>query len=230
MPGFRVRADSGGHPPGVAGWLLVVLCGVTGLYCLVLRHRCPGAGSEAVMGLGMAAMGLPASVFTPPAWWWAGYAVVFGAEAARSAWALRGGGARGRHAHHLIGSLAMVYMALPTGAAAQAEPGTHGAHGAGGVPLLTGALLAYYAVWTLRAGARLVPAPALPTTLPAATALAAPTPARPPAMPTAPSVPAAAPFAPPPSPAAAGVAACRVAMAVAMLVMLAGGHAVPGAR
>ncbi|TXS34692.1 DUF5134 domain-containing protein, partial [Streptomyces sp. ms191] len=33
----------------------------------------------------------------------------------------------------------------------------HGAAGTGGIPLLTGALLAYYSVYVLRAGARLVP-------------------------------------------------------------------------
>ncbi|MEV6205122.1 DUF5134 domain-containing protein, partial [Streptomyces sp. NPDC051771] len=40
--------------------------------------------------------------------------------------------------------------------------GVHAAHGAGaaagGIPLLTGGLLLYYAVYVLRSGARLVPA------------------------------------------------------------------------
>lgn len=216
-PASRVCRAPDGHPPGVAGWLLVVLCGVAGLYCLVLRRRCQEAGREAVMGLGMAVMGLPGWVFAPPGWWWAAYVAVFGTEAARAAWALRGGGPRGCHAHHLVGSLAMVYMALPADAAQAAQGASgaygHAAHGSGGVPLLTGALLVYHAVWTLRAGARLVPAPAHHAAPPLA--------------------PAAAPVYPAPAPAppaAAGIAACRVAMALAMVVMLAGGHAGAGAR
>ncbi|WP_028964532.1 DUF5134 domain-containing protein [Streptomyces thermolilacinus] len=219
----------------MAGWLLVALCGVTGLYCLARRRRCEGAGREAVMGLGMAVMGLPPAVFAPPGWWWAVYAAVFGGEAARAVWKLRGGGPRGHHVHHLVGSLTMVYMALPTGGAVQ---GAHGAHGGGGVPLLTGALLAYQAVWALRAGARLARAP-VPTAapLPAATAIPAPAP---------PAVPAPAPASAPdltrrpgkgpgkgpggrpgegpargPGAAPEAVAGCRVVMAVAMLVMLA---------
>ncbi|MEU3449033.1 DUF5134 domain-containing protein [Streptomyces thermolilacinus] len=170
----------------MAGWLLVALCGVTGLYCLARRSRCEGAGREAVMGLGMAVMGLPPAVFAPPGWWWAVYAAVFGAEAARAAWNLWGG-PRGHHVHHLVGSLAMVYMALPTGDAVHGAHAAHGSHGGGGLPLLTGALLAYYAVWALRAGAR-----------PARAAARGP------------------------DAGAEAVAGCRVVMAVAMLVMLAG--------
>ncbi|WP_149182880.1 DUF5134 domain-containing protein [Streptomyces sp. TRM49041] len=186
--------------PAVAGWLLVALCGVTGLYCLLRMRRCAGgrrreAGSEAVMGLGMAVMGVPAVVVAPPEWSWAVYATVFGAASVRAAWALRGSGPGGHHLHHLVGSLAMVYMAVP--AAGSAAGGVHAGHighvghAGGGVPLVTGALLAYYAVWVLRAGTRLVPL--------AATAS---------------------------GPAAAGEGepeladACRLVMAVAMLAML----------
>ncbi|WP_435851469.1 DUF5134 domain-containing protein, partial [Streptomyces thermolilacinus] len=234
-----------GHPPVVAGWLLVALCGVSGLYCLARRRRCEGAGREAVMGLGMAVMGLPPAVFAPPGWWWAVYAAVFGGEAARAVGKLRGGGPRGHHVHHLVGSLTMVYMALPAGDAAH---GAHGAHGGGGVPVLTGALLVYYAVWTLRAGARLAQVP-VPGAAPAPAPTAAPAPVR-----TATPAPASSPVpAPVSAPDPAGrpvkgpgrgpggrpgagsaqgsgaasetVAGCRVVMAVAMLVMLA---AMPG--
>ncbi|WP_175407443.1 DUF5134 domain-containing protein [Streptomyces sp. TRM64462] len=156
--------------PVVSGWLLVVLCGAAGAYCLwraVRMRRCGAdgerreAGGEAVMAFGMAAMGVPAAVVAPPDWSWVVYAAVFGTAALRAAGGLRRGG--GRHAHHLVGSLAMVYMAVPlAGGAAAAGAGAgdhagHLGHAGGGLPLVTGALLAYYAVWVLLAGVRLVP-------------------------------------------------------------------------
>ncbi|MER7621008.1 DUF5134 domain-containing protein [Streptomyces sp. NPDC126503] len=146
------------HGPALPGWLLVALCALSGAYCLLRIRACAGeqrraAGGEAVMGFGMAAMALPAAVLTPPAWSWAVYAAVFGAAALHG---LAGARRGGHHLHHVVGSLAMVYMAV-----AMAAPGAHGGHtAAGGVPLLTGALLLYYAVYVLRAGRRLVPAPA----------------------------------------------------------------------
>ncbi|MFG3496337.1 DUF5134 domain-containing protein [Streptomyces sp. NPDC047928] len=152
------------HGPATSGWLLAALCALTGAYCLVRLRDCGGAAEreeaagEAVMGFGMAVMALPAAVVTPPEWSWTVYAVVFGAASLRALWSVRGGG---HHLHHLIGSLAMVYMAVPV---AGGGHGTHGAPGTGGggVPLVTGALLAYYMVYVLRAGARLVPAAAGP--------------------------------------------------------------------
>ncbi|MFE6099286.1 DUF5134 domain-containing protein [Streptomyces laurentii] len=192
------------HGPTVSGWLLVVLCGASGVYCLARMVRMTrlsrerdghparepaGAGSEALMGFGMAAMALPAAVLTPPAWSWAVYAVVFGLAAlyglAAVAW--RGGTRRrgrrhggygrygggsgrfyGHHLHHLVGSLAMVYMAVAMAPAAGAgAQGGHGGHGGGhgdmaavgGIPLLTGVLLVYFAGYALLSGARLVPVP-----------------------------------------------------------------------
>ncbi|MFJ4918108.1 DUF5134 domain-containing protein [Streptomyces sp. NPDC088726] len=156
------------HGPAMSGWLLMAMCALTGAYCLLRTRAGTGeerrtARAEALMGFGMAAMAVPAAVLAPPAWAWAVYAALFGAAALRALWFSR---RSGHHLHHLVGSSAMVYMAL-----AMAGPGTavHGGHGshtmaaAGGVPLLTGLLLVYYAVYVLRSGARLIPVAATAT-------------------------------------------------------------------
>ncbi|MFI9151465.1 DUF5134 domain-containing protein [Streptomyces sp. NPDC053367] len=147
------------HGPASPGWLLVALCAATGAYCLLrLRSRVEeqrrSAGTEALMGFGMAAMAVPAAVFTPPPWAAAGYAAVFGAAALRALWAAR---ADARHLHHLVGDAAMVYMAL----AMAASPGGH-AHGGSGVPALTGVLLLYFTGYVLLSGVRLVPVAGVP--------------------------------------------------------------------
>ncbi|GAA2813697.1 DUF5134 domain-containing protein [Streptomyces showdoensis] len=147
--------------PALSGWLLVLVCAAGGAYCLRRVRRGSGeerraAAGEAVMGFGMAAMALPATVVAPPEWVLVLYAGVFGLAAlAGLLGALRRGG---HHLHHLVGSLAMVYMAVAMVAApgAGAHAG-HGAAGTAGVPLLTGALLAYFGVYVLRSGTRLVP-------------------------------------------------------------------------
>lgn len=145
------------------GWLLMALCAMTGAYCLLRTRSESGEGrrtarAEALMGFGMAAMAVPAAVVTPPSWAWAVYAVLFGAASLRALWFSR---RSGHHLHHLVGSAAMVYMALtmaPGGGAAHAGHAGHGvAATAGGVPLLTGLLLAYYAMYVLRSGTRLIP-------------------------------------------------------------------------
>jgi hypothetical protein len=145
------------HGPASPGWLLVALCAATGAYCL-LRMRSPvaeqrrTAGGEALMGFGMAAMAIPAVAFTPPSWAWPADAVVFGAAALRALWAAR---TDPHHLHHLVGAAAMVYMSV----AMAAEPASHHhVHGGSGVPLVTGALLLYFAGYVLLSGARLVPA------------------------------------------------------------------------
>ncbi|MGW8888437.1 DUF5134 domain-containing protein [Streptomyces sp. NPDC055749] len=154
------------HGPALSGWLLMVLCGVAGAYCLSRTRGATGeerraARAEAVMGFGMAAMAVPAALLTPPAWAWAVYAVLFGGAALRALWFVRSGG---HHLHHLVGSLAMVYMAVAM--APGAGQGGHAGHGAaasaGGVPLLTGVLLAYYAFYVLRSAGRLIPVTATP--------------------------------------------------------------------
>lgn len=155
------------HGGALAGWLLMALCAVSGAYCL-LRTRTgtpqerQTARGEALMGFGMAAMALPAAVLTLPEWSWAVYGAVFGAAALRALWAARGGAHH--HLHHLVGSLAMVYMAVTMApGAAGAGAGGHAGHGAaaggaGGVPLLTGVLLVYYALYVLRSAGHLIPA------------------------------------------------------------------------
>ncbi|MFI9170325.1 DUF5134 domain-containing protein [Streptomyces lincolnensis] len=146
------------HGPVSPGWLLVVLCAATGAYCLLrmrssVEEQRRAAGGEALMGFGMAAMAVPAAAFTPPSWAWSGYAAVFGAAALRALWAAR---TSAHHVHHLVGSSAMVYMAVVMAL----SPGGHAGHGGAGVPLLTGALLLYFTVYVLRSGVRLVPAAA----------------------------------------------------------------------
>ncbi|MET9293478.1 DUF5134 domain-containing protein [Streptomyces sp. NPDC003077] len=144
------------HGPPWVGWALVVLCAGAGAYCLS-RARTGTTGQrreargEALMGLGMAVMAAPGSASSLPAWSSWVYAVVFGAA---GLWAV----AR-RHAHHAVGAAAMVYMTL-----AMAHPAAGGAEHAhsspaapGGAPALTGLLLAYYAVFAVVAGVRLVP-------------------------------------------------------------------------
>ncbi|MFD4343600.1 DUF5134 domain-containing protein [Streptomyces coelicoflavus] len=143
------------HGPASSGWLLVALCAATGVYCLLrmrsgVEEQRSAAGGEALMGFGMAAMAVPAAVFTPPAWVWPGYAVVFGAAGLRALWAARSGR---HHLHHLVGAAAMVYMAVAmTGSPAHAH-----AHGTSGTPVLTGALLLYFTGYVLLAGVRLIP-------------------------------------------------------------------------
>ncbi|MHC3467874.1 DUF5134 domain-containing protein [Streptomyces sp. 7R007] len=147
------------HGPASPGWLLVALCAATGAYCLLrmrstVEEQRRSAGGEALMGFGMAAMAVPAAVFSPPSWTWPAYAAVFGAAALRALWAARTGP---HHLHHLVGTAAMVYMAVVMAA----SPGHHAGHGTpSGVPPVTGALLLYFTGYVLLAGARLLPAAA----------------------------------------------------------------------
>lgn len=144
------------HGPASLGWLLVALCALTGCYCLLrmrsaVEEQRRAAGGEALMGFGMAVMAVPAAAVAPPRWAWLAYAAVFGVVAVRTLWASRTGP---HHLHHLVGALAMVYMA----AVMAASPG--GGHGGAGLPLLTGVLLLYFAGYVLWAGVRLIPVPA----------------------------------------------------------------------
>lgn len=151
------------HGPGSASWLLVALCAGSGAYCLLrMRSRVEEqrrtAGGEALMGFGMAMMALPGAVLDPPRGAWLAFAAVFAAAGLRVAWATRRGPRRphhgvGGHLHHVVGALAMVYMS----AAMVAAPAGHGGHGGAGVPVVTGALLLYFAGHVLLSGARLAP-------------------------------------------------------------------------
>ncbi|OEU92104.1 hypothetical protein DB35_06055 [Streptomyces abyssalis] len=171
------------HGSATVGWLLSALCAFVAAVCL-LRARGAGgmrrraATSEALMGLGMAAMALPGSVsaaLSPLV-----FLMLFGAvsvrelalllEARRTGGQLPGpaGPEQPRrprhfhHLHHLVGALAMIYMALAMQAShgAPAGAGGHAAASAAasGLPLVTGALLVYYAAYVLRTGLLLLPA------------------------------------------------------------------------
>ncbi|MBC7269917.1 MAG: DUF5134 domain-containing protein [Streptomyces sp.] len=149
------------HGPVPPGWLLVALCAAAGAYCLLrlrsaVEEQRRAAGGEALMGFGMAAMAVPATVFTPPGWVWPLYAAVFGAAALHALWTARHDA---RHLHHLVGAAAMVYMA-----AVMAGSPTHATGhvpGGSGLPALTGALLLYFTGYVLLSGVRLVPVPAV---------------------------------------------------------------------
>ncbi|TDC71588.1 DUF5134 domain-containing protein, partial [Streptomyces hainanensis] len=145
------------------------------------------AGAEGVMGLGMAAMAVPAAAPWPPAF-----------HAACAAVALCGAVllvAEGTHrGHHLVEALAMAYAAVAMAGA----PTAHAGHQApAGLPVLTGVLLVYFAGYALRAAPRLLPAGGTAAGRPVA---APATGRRPPEV----------------------AAACRLALAVAMVAMLLG--------
>ncbi|MGW5847572.1 DUF5134 domain-containing protein [Streptomyces sp. NPDC055254] len=191
-------------PAAVSAWLLVVLCAASGAYCLARAGRAGGAArgaavGEAVMGFGMAWMAAPAGVgsWVPPV-----LLAVFCGAAAHALWLLRGGA---HHAHHLVGSLAMAYMALAMTRAPVSIPagGGHGGGGPGsGLPLVTGALLLYFAGYVLLGGARLVATGAPPGGAAASVALSGGSAAGPAPRP------------------AELTRACRLAMGIGMLAML----------
>ncbi|RAG81701.1 DUF5134 domain-containing protein [Streptacidiphilus pinicola] len=151
---------------GVIAWLLVLLCGGAGAYCagrLCLRRAAPAAhraadATEAVMGLGMAAMA--AGLVTPTG---VGVAVYGSAALASLVLAALATGHRAHHAYHLVGHGAMVYMTV---AMAAAPPGSGSSDLAGmagmpgmperGVPAVTGALLVACVLVSVGAGLRLV--------------------------------------------------------------------------
>lgn len=135
----------------VSSWLLVLLCVVSGAYCLRrARGSDGGAAGEAVMGFGMALMAVPLGGHDD-GWRAPVLGVVFGGAALHALWLLRGGS---HHAHHLVGSLTMVYMALMAGTGSDTGRSTP----SGRPPLLTGALLLYYAGYVMLGGTRLITA------------------------------------------------------------------------
>lgn len=210
------------HGPPLVAWLLVALSAAAGAACLLRRQ----ARDEALMALGMAVMAVPVSVFDPRPWGTPVFTAVFALTALRALLLAR---RSGHHLHHSVSSAAMVYMAL---AMAGAGPGgaheEHSAHAAAGAPLLTGALLLYFAAYVLLAGVRLVTAPgdvpglprvAAPALPPGALAHAirpAPSPVLAPAVAGLPAAVARVPLRHAPEVAAA----CRVSMALGMFAML----------
>ncbi|MFF0548887.1 DUF5134 domain-containing protein [Streptomyces sp. NPDC004311] len=137
----------------LSSWLLVLLCAVSGAYCL-RRVRGAGGGAaagEAVMAFGMALMAVPLAL--GGGWRAPLLGGVFCAAALHALWMLRHGL---HHAHHLVGSLTMAHLALAPAAAGQGA--AHAAHTAAGPPLLTGALLLYYAGYVVLGGTRLIAA------------------------------------------------------------------------
>lgn len=152
------------HGPELSGWLSVALCAATGAYCLLrMRSRVEeqrrAAGGEALMGFGMAMMAVPATAFSPPSWAWPVHAAVFAATGLHALWTARTGAP---HLHHLIGSGAMVYMAVTMASASASAghgPGHPPGQGGAGLPPLTGILVLYFAGYILVTGVRLIPAP-----------------------------------------------------------------------
>ncbi|WP_053701563.1 DUF5134 domain-containing protein [Streptomyces sp. WM6368] len=138
----------------VSSWLLVLLCAVSGAYCLWRVRGSGGAAGEAVMGFGMALMALPLG--HGDGWRIPVLAVVFCGASLHALWLLRGGA---HHAHHLVGSLTMVYMTVTAGTAPADGQGHGQSHAPGaGLPLLTGALLLYFAGYVVLGGSRLITA------------------------------------------------------------------------
>jgi Domain of unknown function (DUF5134) len=149
----------------VVGWLLAAITATAGLYCLARIPATHGrarraACSEAVMGLGMAVMSTPVGGSAQGTWGAALFACVFGlltVSALRSVWRERRSAHRAHHAHHAVGAASMVYMAVVAALAPRGVPmAGMAAHGGMGIPVLTGALLVYFAVFALGQGPRLV--------------------------------------------------------------------------
>jgi len=141
------------HGPPLVAWLLVALSAATAISCLVRNE----ARSEAVMGVGMAVMAVPLSVFDPRPWAAPVFTVVYALAALH---ALKpGGGDTGHRMHHVVSSAAMVYMAVAMAGAGSAGSG-HTMTMSEGSPVLTGLLLVYFAGYVLRAGVGLALVPA----------------------------------------------------------------------
>ncbi|MFD7922135.1 DUF5134 domain-containing protein [Streptomyces sp. NPDC059740] len=145
------------HGPPFLGWALALLCLSAAAYCLRRARRGPlphrlDAAAEGMTGLGMAVMALPEPVpAAPPSLWWAS-AALFAALLVWAGWR--------RCLHHVVEATTMLYMTLVMALAPlapAAEPGD-GSHVMMGLPLVSGALLLYYAGYVLVSGRRLIPA------------------------------------------------------------------------
>ncbi|SEG89934.1 protein of unknown function [Actinacidiphila yanglinensis] len=204
------------HGPSLVAWLLVALSAAAAVACLVRAED----RDEAVMGAGMTLMALPVSVLDPRPWCAPAFAVVYTAAALRAV--LPGAHSPGHRVHHVVCSAAMVYMAVAMAGSGPSHPGGGMAMGGAGSAVATGLFLLYFAVYVLRTGARLAsaavtvpvpaPAPAAGGLIPGA-AVAGPAPAP---APTPTPTPMSLPLRHAPEVAVA----CRVSMALGMVVML----------
>jgi hypothetical protein len=160
-----------GGPP-LVGWLVVAVGAVTGVSCLLRTRAAAGAAlgaaerrlsrAEGVKGLGMALMALPAPALAqhPYAAW------LFGAAfGLMTLWTLplpgRAGHAPAHHLHLGVGAASMVYMSVVMATAPAGHGGMAamtGMTGPAGLPLVNGALLAYFGLYALWAGLRMLPA------------------------------------------------------------------------
>ncbi|MDI5965370.1 DUF5134 domain-containing protein [Streptomyces sp. SL13] len=165
-----------GGPP-LVGWLVVVIGAVTGVSCLLRTRAAAGAAlgaaerrvsrAEGVKGLGMALMALPAPALAQHPWGGWLFGAFFGAMAL---WTLslsrRGDHAPAHHVHLGVGAASMVYMSVVMATAPAAHgamPGMAGTTGTAGLPVVNGLLLAYFGLYALWAGLRMLPAGAAAT-------------------------------------------------------------------
>ncbi|MCH0566653.1 MULTISPECIES: DUF5134 domain-containing protein [unclassified Streptomyces] len=168
-----------GEPP-LVGWLLTALGTATGVLCAVRsgaraaadRYARRTARAEAAMGMGMALMAAPGLAPRTGVWGPLALGVLFAGLAVRASLFARG---EAHRLHHTVDAAAMTYMAAlmapPIGGGGMAgmdgmDGMRHGGHASMGLPLVDLALLAYYTLYVLRVGARLVPAPAAACTTP----------------------------------------------------------------
>ncbi|MFJ2958137.1 DUF5134 domain-containing protein [Streptomyces sp. NPDC087270] len=208
--------------PLLVAWLLVALSAAAAVSCLVRAED----KDEAVMGAGMAVMAVPVSVLDPHRWAAPVFAVVYAMAALRAV--LPGRHPSGHRVHHVVCSAAMVYMAFAMARAAPSGAGHTMVMGGAGSSALTGLFLLYFAVYVLRTGVRLAYAPvpvAAPGGLIPGAATVAATVAGPAAAPSGGASPGPSPHAPSRGRvqlrhAPEVAVACRVSMALGMVVML----------
>jgi len=206
---------AGMHGPTAVGWLLTVLCAAGGTVCLLrargaTAERRTAAVSEAGMGFTMAVMALSGGAPTAlsPAVLMALLGMVFAALGSRELALLRRRrhqrAAVAHHLHHLVGALTMVYASLVMATAPAGGTTGHPHEGsAAELPALTGALLAYFALYVLLTAVHLLPGPARTAVAGAGGGRALPVPP-PRAVRDLPGL----------------AAACRLTMATGMLAML----------
>ncbi|WP_328472220.1 DUF5134 domain-containing protein [Streptomyces sp. NBC_00448] len=208
--------------PLLVAWLLVALSAAAAVSCLVRAEN----KDEAVMGAGMAVMAVPVSVLDPHRWAAPVFAVVYAMAALRAV--LPGRHPSGHRVHHVVCSAAMVYMAVAMARAAPSGAGHTMVMGGAGSSAVTGLFLLYFAVYVLRTGVRLAYAP-VPVSAPGGlipgAATVAVTVAGPAAVPSGGASPGPSPRGPSRGRvqlrhAPEVAVACRVSMALGMVVML----------